>query len=260
MEHCCRIFARSATLQCWWIILHPANWKASLSFMSALCWFTIKTYRTVLWVEGPALRELAKSKNEDEADMCTYALGSFFLQPMRKSVSYIYMSRIYLCLWFRFMVPKPLYLCPLSRSVPLRFYVNFSYQRFSLWGLAVLCEWLDGHSSLFLSRTHTRIHPLSLSLHHTQGERWLMCGWSVWGARAAGAGRCWQYVKWCGTPGRTSPWQRPGVVCSLLKGFQFEELYFTRWKKVFTCHVKCHDNKYNQWNIQTGYFEIQCTR
>lgn len=77
MERCCRIFACSATLQCWWIILHPANWKASLSFMSALCWFTIKTYCTVLRVEDPALWELAKSKNEDEADTSTCARGSF---------------------------------------------------------------------------------------------------------------------------------------------------------------------------------------
>lgn len=52
IELCCRIFACSATLQHWWIILHPANWRASLSFMSALCWFTIKTYCTVLWVEA----------------------------------------------------------------------------------------------------------------------------------------------------------------------------------------------------------------
>lgn len=52
IELCCRIFACSATLQHWWIILHPANWRASLSFMLALCWFTIKTYCTVLWVEA----------------------------------------------------------------------------------------------------------------------------------------------------------------------------------------------------------------
>lgn len=52
IELCCRIFACSALLQRWWIILHPANWKASLSFMSALCWFTIKTYCTVLWVQA----------------------------------------------------------------------------------------------------------------------------------------------------------------------------------------------------------------
>lgn len=72
-----------------------------------------------------------------------------------------YVNHIYLCLWFRFMVQEPFHLCPLSRSVPLRFYVNFSYQRFSLWGLAVLCELLDGHSSLFLFLTHTLTHTAS---------------------------------------------------------------------------------------------------
>lgn len=115
-----------------------------------------------------------------------------------------YVSHIYLCLWFRFMVPESFYLCSLSRSVPLRFYVNFSYQQFSLWGLAVLCEWLDGHSSLFLFLARTDTLSLTLSLDHIHSEQWLMFGWSVWGARAAEAGWCWQYVKWRGSPGQPS--------------------------------------------------------
>ena len=119
--------------------------------------------------------------------------GHFFQPRMR-----LYVSHIYLCLWFRFTVPEPYYLCLLSRSVPLRFYVNFSYQRFSLWGLAVLCEWLDGHSSLCLFLAHTDTHA------HTHSERWLMCGRSVWGARAAEVGWRWHYVKWCGSPGQPS--------------------------------------------------------
>lgn len=62
IELCCRIFACSALPQRWWIILHPANWKASLSFMSALCWFTIKTYCTVLWVEAWLCRQLTNRR------------------------------------------------------------------------------------------------------------------------------------------------------------------------------------------------------
>lgn len=82
-------------------------------------------------------------------------------------------SHLYLCLCFRFMVQQPFHLRPLSRSISFRFYVNFSYQRFSLWGLAVLCERLDGHSSVSLSRTHTYVYMRT----HTQH---LMCVWSVW--------------------------------------------------------------------------------
>ena len=110
-----------------------------------------------------------------------------------------YASRIYLCLWFRFMAWEPFffyyyYLCPLSRSVPLRFYVNFSYQPFSLWGLAVLCEWSDGHSSLCLSLARTHIDTRS----HTQRavtDVWMEC---VRGARAAEVGWCRLGVKWGG--------------------------------------------------------------
>lgn len=65
--------------------------------------------------------------------MCTYALGSFFSQSrMRKPLSYAWESYIFVFLRFGFMAQESFYLCPLSRSVPLRFYVNSSYQRFSL--------------------------------------------------------------------------------------------------------------------------------
>lgn len=54
--------------------------------------------------------------------------------------------------------------CPPSCCTPHSFYVNLSYQRFSLRSLAVLCERLDSHSSLFLffslacSLTHSHTH------------------------------------------------------------------------------------------------------
>ena len=138
--------------------------------------------------------------------ICTYALGSFLLlfffpslgwgSVVCESYIFVFMVQIYgLGAFFFFF-----YLCPLSRSVPLRFYVNFSYQLFSLWGLAVLCEWSDGHSSLCLSLAHT------LTRARTHSERWLMCGWSVRGARAAEVGWCRLGVKWggCADQPRTS--------------------------------------------------------
>lgn len=68
-----------------------------------------------------------QKKNEDEADACTQALGSFF--PSLSVQHVCLCACVYsLDLWCM----KPLYLCPLSCSVPLRFYVNFSYQWFSL--------------------------------------------------------------------------------------------------------------------------------
>lgn len=205
MERCCRIFACSATLQCWWIILHPANWKASLSFMSALCWFTIKTYCTVLWVEGPALRGTNKKQKWGWSRYVHMLWGHFFFFFSQPRMRKCRMRVVYICvygsdLWRGSLFFFFFYLCPLSRSVPLRFYVNFSYQPFSLWGLAVLCEWSDGHSSLCLSLVHT------LTRARTHSERWLMCGWSVRGARAAEVGWCRLGVKWggCADQPRTS--------------------------------------------------------
>lgn len=115
MERCCRIFACSATLQCWWIILHPANWKASLSFMSALCWFTIKTYCTMLWVQGLALQELAKRKKWGWSRYMYICFRVMFFSSIEWGSFWVtYVSYIYLCLWLRFIVHELLYLCLLS--------------------------------------------------------------------------------------------------------------------------------------------------
>ncbi len=91
-------------------------------------------------MEAPALQELTKSKNEDEADMYI-CFRVIFLQPrMKKCVRFTYMSHIYLCLWLDVWW-KSLFIHVQSCFVPLRFYVNFSYHRFSLRELrAALCE------------------------------------------------------------------------------------------------------------------------
>lgn len=166
MERCCRIFACSATLQCWWIILHPANWKASLSFMSALCWFTIKTYCTVLWVEGLALRELAKSKNEDEADMCTYALGSFFCSLGWGSLWVIYIWVIYICVYSLDLWRISLFIyvhCLVLYH--LGFMLIFFLSTVFIMGLSCIV-WVIRRSfiSVSLSRTHWHTHTYTLAL------------------------------------------------------------------------------------------------
>lgn len=139
----------------------------------------------MVWVEDPALRELAKSKKWGWSRCVYTGFRLFFSQPLCSAC--VSCARVYsLDLWCM----KPLYLCPLSCSVPLRFYVNFSYQCFSLWDLSSLCEWLDSHSSLFLSLPRT---------HSDRCVERVCVGCS--GYRGGG---CWQNVKWCGSAGQLS--------------------------------------------------------
>lgn len=89
----------------------------------------------------------------------TCAFGSFSLSAyrLRECFKCVFMDQIYGLMGF-FNVLE----CPPSCCTPHSFYVNLSYQRFSLQGLAVLCERLDSHSSLFLFLS------LACSLAHTE--------------------------------------------------------------------------------------------
>lgn len=142
IELCCRIFACSALLQRWWIILHPANWKASHSFMSALCWFTIKTYCTVLWVQAWLCRELINRKNWGWSRSSWFGGHSAYAVCMCVCV-------IFSVLYFIFMTQKPFICvnCLLSR------YFGSLYMLLCI--LGVLPLQLDSHSVMFFPFWHT---------------------------------------------------------------------------------------------------------
>lgn len=133
--------------------------------MSALCWFTIKTYCTVLWVEAWLCRELTNRKNWGWSRSSWFGGHSVYAVCMW-CVCVCNVSFYVLYLWHKslFICVHQLVSSCLGSSLML------------LWSLAVFPLQLDSHSSVlsFHPLTHTYVMKVRwLCVECVAGSGWL---------------------------------------------------------------------------------------